>query len=366
MLSLRTPLLWSLALSGSLGFQVHFYGGTACHGAPDGTIQISLGNNRCSTEFMGIAQSAIIELEDSDSLNDSVFFSGADNCDITNVVAAANSGCIDFASSVGEARSFEVISGQAGGARRVKSRRQALTKADPSESESQAGDETSVQPRSIYHGMQFEWNGQQYRYHQLFNETFSGVLLEEWDDNVHVANDEPLPEYDEAESDSWRDADSTPNMQRRVLNDLEARAFRQDICRVVEQCGQILYRTPGGLKKVGAYGIDRAAAAWRSNSRKTFWQFLNTPFVSEAITVGGSGWYVSLATQGSSSPATCSTTGVTQTTLKEALAVVLAGGDVDALEMSITVGGRAYTVNIEAVPTNLHKPGECGAVSPNP
>jgi len=53
--------------------------------------------------------------------------------------------------------------------------------------------------------------------------------------------------------------------------------------------------------------------------------------------------------------------------LKAGLNQVLAEGDVDALNMNISVNGKVYAVFIEALPVSLQKQnGECGAPSPNP
>ena len=89
--------------------------------------------------------------------------------------------------------------------------------------------------------------------------------------------------------------------------------------------------------------------------------------MSSAITTGGSGWYVSVATQQPACPCNCSSGGSSQSTLKAGLNQVLAEGDVDALNMNISVNGKVYAVFIEALPVSLQKQnGECGAPSPNP
>lgn len=79
----RTLLLLSLAVSSSSAFKVYLYQGKHCNGADDGVVEVSLGHNGCHTNEAGIAESALIQAENSDGTNDCKYYF---HQDVENVV----------------------------------------------------------------------------------------------------------------------------------------------------------------------------------------------------------------------------------------------------------------------------------------
>jgi len=277
MLSLSSRAIFALSIGLTSAFKLEFFQGRECTSADNGVTSISLTNDRCDSTDIGSSASVYVTLEDSDSLMDTVSFSSSTNCDVSKVITAGNSGCVDLYGTDGtHAQSFNVISGQGGDKRKMTKRNtpgsSAIEEKLSRREAVQAETTSSIEPlvRNIVHGQTFDWQNNTYRYVQIFHDTFHSVLAREWDDAIHIADDTPFPEMNLTAifgPDSENVFGDFFSPKKESPLEIEARQFRNAVCAATRQCGQIIYRTPQGLQAVGDLGIAAAYTAWQNKGK---------------------------------------------------------------------------------------------------
>lgn len=141
----------------------------------------------CRTDYVGIAQDVIVKSDRNGDHDDTVVFFSSNDCNDANVISTSQVGCITVDSSIAAYSSFKVVDGTTRGKRDSDEINGSLS-APKRANKSRRDDNASP----IYHGEVFEHNNATYRWHQLSQTAWSGVLIDEWDDNIHVMNNNTM------------------------------------------------------------------------------------------------------------------------------------------------------------------------------
>ncbi|PKY06024.1 hypothetical protein P168DRAFT_280879 [Aspergillus campestris IBT 28561] len=130
----------------------------------------------CRTDYVGVAQDVVVTNDrDGDHDNTVIFFS-SDDCNDANAIVMSQGGCMTIDSDVSSYSSFKVLD--------------ATTRGNRDNTENLGSHGADVPP--AHHGDAFEYDNAIYRWHQLAQGVWSGVLADEWDDNIHVAGNDVL------------------------------------------------------------------------------------------------------------------------------------------------------------------------------
>lgn len=155
-------------------------------------------NAGCRTDYAGIAQDVVVTSDRDGDHDHTVTFFSSDDCNDANVINVSQGGCITVDSSISAYSSFQVIDGTTRGKRDNNKNHGSLSVRTR---DRKSRREADVLP--AHHGDAFEYNNATYRWHQLAQGVWSGVLIYEWDDNINVASNDLLevPESILAERD---------------------------------------------------------------------------------------------------------------------------------------------------------------------
>lgn len=304
----------------------------------------------CRTDYAGIAQDVVVTSDRDGDHDNTVTFFSSDDCDDANVINMSQGGCMTVDSSISAYSSFQVIDGTTRKKRDSNKNHGSLSIHARNQKSRREAD---VLP--IHHGDTFEHNNATYRWHQLAQGVWSGVLIDEWDDNINVMSNDflEIPESIHAESD---DDELLP-----VLS-LNERSL-QGQCKVAVMCTvSLAHAGAAGIRQLGAALVDKAAAQ-APKVGKGLWEFTNRPFVA---TVGGTGitgfavMYVNNRwAPGKADPSQCSTKGSEADVLKGSIKEATYFTDLEAVELVLTLeNGKTSTVSIAVTKTGNKS--ECG------
>ncbi|KAK4506366.1 hypothetical protein PRZ48_000096 [Zasmidium cellare] len=172
-----SKLSFLLAAVGSVdAFSITFYAGVECRGERLGGGEVSIADGcQDGSMYNGIASSVLISPTGDEETGIVSFYEGQD-CPLENSVAAGNDGCLTVGAGLASFGSYNVIGAVTGPSVRKRTHR-------------------SVGPRSlkeIKHGDVFEHDNHIWRWQQIAEGTFRGVLAQEWDSEVRIQGFEPL------------------------------------------------------------------------------------------------------------------------------------------------------------------------------
>ncbi|KAG8531864.1 uncharacterized protein KY384_003500 [Bacidia gigantensis] len=175
----------------------------------------------------------------------------------------------------------------------------------------------------ISHGDTMEFNGRQYRYHQLSARTWRGVPIERWDAGLHKRNTQPLPhhrsrplsheqQHQQRSSFPSRDADIALLSPDSATSAPETSGLRKRAgidatkCNLVRSCA---LKTPSSANfLIRDVGDDLMTSIATHSADGNDWTFLEHPFVVEIMnTEGGSEGYVYAQTENHSDVKDCAT-----------------------------------------------------------
>ncbi|OJJ37985.1 hypothetical protein ASPWEDRAFT_39687 [Aspergillus wentii DTO 134E9] len=151
----------------------------------------------CNIAYSGPAQDVLIERTDSGDDDNKVQFFDNDNCFNNAVIAEAEAGasahCVTIHSSNIQNPSFRIVD-KSDNTASLKGEKQLERDVDECDAItlSNSMHNSMRDDGSIRHGDIWEFKGQVYRYHQLAKGAWTSVPIEEWDDNIHIANDTEL------------------------------------------------------------------------------------------------------------------------------------------------------------------------------
>lgn len=124
----------------------------------------------------------------------------------------------------------------------------------------------------------------------------------------------------------------------------------------------LAYAGAEGLRKLGGAAVDQAAAHAPKHG-KTFWEFLNRPFVATVLGSTGSSLFVMYVNNrwspGKETPSQCSTVGKEADVIKGAVKEVTYLADIEAVEITLTLPDGKFSTISMAV-TKKGNAAECG------
>ncbi|KAK3339730.1 hypothetical protein B0T25DRAFT_418282, partial [Lasiosphaeria hispida] len=314
----------------SQGFIIHFYNGKKCRSGQLGTFKRSYDNNFPCFDIPINAQSAIVELEKSDGdTHHLAFFEG--QCDWRGLYASVDSGCLDIATSRGNARSYHVIDDSHNPGRRnvnetaeletvqaepIKLERERRAVAAWQASQEAARKEAGISvekatgslspifnPEALNeggfgHGMVKDAFGETYKWQQVALGVSIGIPVDEWDDKVHTESNQFVA-YGDGYSDALskrhegRSCQSSEPGSCSALSLLQERSLERrwdwSKCRAALTCG----RTFGSaawirLRDTWPQIVDCAKRV--TPSRQTIHDFLaNHPVTCEVVKLAAGG-----------------------------------------------------------------------------
>ncbi|KUJ13587.1 uncharacterized protein LY89DRAFT_737560 [Mollisia scopiformis] len=229
----------------------------------------------------GVAEGVTVEREASDGENDAVVFYTSNNCDIDTVTAQDEGGCVEINGPGDSYGSFNVISGQPGGARRKRNNsiRAPGRKTTGYETDEEGNLLTgtnapawheAVENSPYYHGLESEYNGKLWKWHQVAKRKWSGLKPEDWDDSIHIKND-TLIEFD----------GSVDCLRQEPTNALEARG----LCGFTQRCTAAIGSTTANFAYNAVLVYYRQVAQLKKDPQGYIWNALNTPFVQTIVVV---------------------------------------------------------------------------------
>ncbi|KAH0840948.1 hypothetical protein FOPE_06367 [Fonsecaea pedrosoi] len=182
--------LFICLISNVEAFKVSFYKNTNCAGEFLGTWVGGEGQG-CRQEYAGLAEGVVVESTGSVDDSTTVQFYNSDNCVPGTEVSQANGGCLTVDQGViGAYKSFQVIPSNPSALNSASKRRSPIDRRYPF---SLASTAPKVPPNpTIYHGMDLSFDGVSYKLHQIYANAYIGILPDEWDDTVHIMNDNEL------------------------------------------------------------------------------------------------------------------------------------------------------------------------------
>ena len=200
----------------------------------------------------------------------------------------------------------------------------------------------------VFHGSYSTADGRVWRYHQIYSGVFVGVDSSEWDDSVHVQNDQEL-DISSADLPTRNTSFATGDLGERDLSEL---------CSAVLDC---IIGTPAFAMRLGSHVMDLTTSLWAAGG-KDIWAFMNTPFVAN---FGGITIY-SIVKDGTgfgqpkpkpATPSSCSTQNSDVDLYRSILqAAIAAKPDASCVQINVTApGGQVWSVSVAT------EPGKCGA-----
>lgn len=170
-------LLLSFLACSVNAYQVTFYAGWQCRGERLGAIDIQVSDGCVdASRFNPVSQSATIRSTPGDDPSDLVLFNAGPNCAASPTDARGNVGCIAVGAGVNDFTSINVV----GGTPR------------PPPGGAQTSTTNLDEMVDIQHGDFFEHDGEIWRWRQIAQNAFTGVLAEEWTDSIVALSLEPL------------------------------------------------------------------------------------------------------------------------------------------------------------------------------
>jgi hypothetical protein len=348
-----SSILWAVGLTITTvhGYQLNF------HKAPGGqcaseTIGSWSGDisSGCLQNYAGTVHDITITPDDHEG-NHTVAFYSTDDCNPEHLIKKHHLGC--SAPSYGSFRVVERAShfrlgntNSASGFLPASSKSQKLRR------------EQDAFP--VSHGDTFEHNGITRRWHQLARGTFTGVPIDEWDDNVHQSSDHEL----NIDTLTERDFDESLLMPLLNVRDLEDGTCTDHIRCTVDKVSDAF----GGLKKWAPILIEKAIAA-SNGTGKPLWEFLNQPFIT-ALTGGPVGYASTIGAMfvnnkyepglNKDEAAQCMTEGTAKDLIKALVDNTLATNNMAAM-MSRVEGPKGEMADVSvAVDEEGNKPTDCG------
>lgn len=176
----------SIAPTAVNGYSLAFYGTAPgnCAGEPLG-LWSGGPEAGCRTDYAGVAQEVIVKSDRDGDHDESVVFFSSNDCDDTNIISMSQAGCMMVGSFLSAYSSFKVVDGATKKKRDSEKFNSSLV--DPKQANKLRQDDNAS---PVYHGEVFEFNDATYRWHQLSPTAWSAVLIDEWDDNIHVINND--------------------------------------------------------------------------------------------------------------------------------------------------------------------------------
>ncbi len=278
----------------------------------------------CQKLFVGVAECAIVQ--STGSVDDTVVaFYSSDTCDLSTAVAEGDTGEIaidDFSASY---RSFNVIR-SAGGVSDSSGNQQAQTlpsnilkRTSEIKNDNRRRDDHSGDTKMREHGEVSAYGGKMYKWHQLGKGEVRGINLEEWDDNIHVKNDEDhfsLPDSTTTSSEKMSKHNVRSQSTDLMLLDkdeLERRNFLFGVCAVAANCllatGHTAALAAFSVQATIREAIARAIRALAQTTSQDLWGFFTHPYIIEIV--GGTissygGGVLSILTTGQPNAKDCS------------------------------------------------------------
>ena len=255
---LSSSLIWvlSLTVSTAYGFRLDFHQGSGkpCAGEAIGSWSGNI-TSGCHQRYAGVAHGVSITPGKNESTSIVAFYDSSD-CNPAHLIKKHHMGC-----SGQSYRSFRVVD------------RATHFRVDNSNSARHLL-RRKAEPFSVRHGDTFEHNGITRRWHQIARGTFSGVRADEWDDEVHQADD------DELEVESGADSIAERDVGKSLSSPLHERSWKDGKCMAVIRCtSDVIQTTYGGLKRHGPRLLQEAGEAAKKRG-EPLWEFLNKPFIT--------------------------------------------------------------------------------------
>ncbi|KAJ6118561.1 hypothetical protein N7471_013181 [Penicillium samsonianum] len=350
-----SSVLWAIGLTitSAYGYELNFHKspGGQCASEAIGSWSGDLSSG-CHKEYAGAAHDIRVT-PDSHEGSHTVAFYSSDDCNPENLIKKHHIGC-----SAPKYRSFRVVE------------RATHFKVGNTNSPSSLIAATSKNQKlrreqgafPVSHGDVFDHHGVTRRWHQLAKDTFSGVPIDEWDDEIHTASDHEL----KIES-SLTERD----IEESFLSLLSERDLEDGtgMCMDTIQCtADLVSGAVGGLKKWAPIILDKAVAAAKENG-EPLWDFLNKPFITALMggPVGMAGTIGAMFVNNKYAPGLdkdqagqCMTEGTAQELIKALVANTLATNNVAAM-MSRVEGDKGELADVSvAVDEDGEKPIDCG------
>jgi hypothetical protein len=362
----------SVLLQIASGFRVDFWGGAQCTDSPLGTW-IGGPDQGCQRLFVGEAEGVTVESTGPVDDNTVVAFYSSSTCDLGTAIGESNVGCVSVDDSVSAYKSFNVIQSNTGF--KYRERRWANTSLvtnPPSATDTTSlADLREQSDRFIasthalarQHGTISNYQGQPYKWHQVAEGAWRGIVPEHWDDSIHIRNDTVI-KYSETYPMDF--SMNSPNTALSLYDptSLIERNFLYATCGFLRTCTLgVVGGTQFVCSTIGNAFVNKVL----SLSGQDIWEFLNQPFIV-AITVDLAGeiigGVVGAVTSFRLQASACSNSGTDADTLSSILAAFPADR---AGQATITFNGVTGTFSFEAVPTDQRGDGNtCGAPSTDP
>lgn len=188
--------------------------------------------------------------------NTMVVFYRTGDCNPDDEIAQGNIDCIRVANEgLPEYLSFNIVAEPTNPAVRAPSKARGLSR-------NQARADTIPDVVSFSHGDTYLADGQKYRMHQIYSTGFFAIPEEEWDENIHIQNEEDLPPMDESLA-RRSEMLSSSNYTNRPLDE---RAFNFDACKVGINCAKAELATLAANVGTAGVNLAQAAPAWIANA----------------------------------------------------------------------------------------------------
>ena len=205
--------------------------------------------------------------------NTRVVFYKTGACDPVDEIAQGNIDCIGVANEgLPNYQSFNVVAEPTNPAASSPPKPRALSR-------NQRRADNIPDVVSFNHGDVHIANGKKHRMHQVYSTGFFAIPEEDWEEDIHIQNEEDLPPIDGSIMRRWEELSN----QNQTHRDLEARAFNFNTCTASLNCAKVGITNLATNAATAGINLAQAAPAWLANAAtaaqvrgQTFVEFMNT------------------------------------------------------------------------------------------